>query len=83
MQEYTVSREESGQRLDKYLHRKLPLASSSFLYKMLRKKNIKLCGKKAEGSEKVAEGDLVTLYLSEETIRKFSAAEDSADRRRE
>lgn len=83
MQEYTVSRDESGQRLDKYLHRKLPLASTSFLYKMLRKKNITLRGRKAEGSERVTEGDLVTLYLSEETIRKFSAAEDSPGRRQE
>ena len=53
MQEILVSQEESGQRLDKFLRRRLPLAPSSFIYKMLRKKNITLRGKKADGSEKV------------------------------
>lgn len=78
MQELTVSREESGQRLDKYLRRRLPQASSSFLYKMLRKKNITLRGKKADGSERVEEGDAVVLFLSDETIRKFSGEDQGA-----
>ena len=72
MREYLVSRDERGQRLDKYLKRRLPGAPSSFIYKMLRKKNITLRGKKADGSEKVEEGDPVVLYLSDETIEKFS-----------
>ena len=73
MREYLVSRDERGQRLDKYLKRRLPQAPSSFIYKMLRKKNITLQGKKADGSEKVEEGDRVVLFLSDETIEKFSA----------
>ena len=73
MREYLVSRDERGQRLDKYLKRRLPQAPSSFIYKMLRKKNITLRGKKADGSEKVEEGDPVVLYLSDETIKKISA----------
>mgnify|MGYP002857246795 CR=1 FL=1 len=52
MQELIVQTQEKGQRLDKYLKRHLPLAPSSFLFKMLRKKNITLRGKKADGSEK-------------------------------
>ena len=76
MQEFLVSPQESGQRFDKYLHRRLPLAPSSFLYKMLRKKNITLRGKKADGSEKVEAGDRVVLFLSDETIWKFSAKRD-------
>ncbi len=65
MQEILVRQEESGQRLDKYLRRRLPLAPSSFIYKMLRKKNITLRGKKADGSEKVETGDSIKLFLSE------------------
>ena len=71
MREWTVRREEKEQRFNKYLQRKLPGAPSSFLYKMLRKKNITLNGKKASGSELLQEGDLVTLFLSDETIGKF------------
>ena len=83
MQEILVSREESGQRLDKFLRRRLPLAPSSFIYKMLRKKNITLGGKKADGSEKVETGDSVKLFLSDETIAKFSPSRDDAGALRE
>ena len=48
-------------------------APGSFLYKMLRKKNIVWNGKKASGSEKLKEGDRIRLFLSDETIRQFSA----------
>ena len=79
MQEFIVGPDEGGQRLDKYLHRKLPLAPASFFYKMLRKKNIKLRGGKADGSERVEAGDIVTLYLSDETIGNFTASADRAE----
>ena len=71
MREWTVKSGEKDQRFSKYLQRTLPGAPSSFLYKMLRKKNITLNGKKASGSELLQEGDLVTLFLSDETIGKF------------
>ena len=64
MREWTVKSGEKDQRFNKYLQRRLPGAPSSFLYKMLRKKNITLNGKKASGSELLLEGDLVTLFLS-------------------
>lgn len=79
MREYLIGKDERGQRLDKYLKRRLPAAPSSFIYKMLRKKNITLRGKKADGSEKVEEGDSVILYLSDETIGKFSAPDGGKD----
>ena len=66
-----IFQEDVGQRLDKYLQKYLNLAPKSFLYKMLRKKNIVLNGKKAEGSEKLKNGDVIRLYLSEETLEKF------------
>ena len=50
MREWTVKSGEKDQRFNKYLQRRLPGAPSSFLYKMLRKKNITLNGKKASGS---------------------------------
>ncbi len=42
---------EAGGRLDKYLMKFLKEAPASFIYKMLRKKNIVLNGRKAAGSE--------------------------------
>lgn len=75
MKTITVSKNEAGQRLDKLLSKYLNQAPKSFLYKMLRKKNITLNGKKADGSEKTAVGDEVKLFLSDETIEKFSSVE--------
>lgn len=72
MQEITIGRNEAGQRLDKFLGKYLNLAGKSFLYKMMRKKNITLNGKKCEGAEKLNEGDVLKLFLSDETIGKFS-----------
>ena len=71
MREVIIQRNEAGQRLDKFLGKYMKAAPKSFFYKMLRKKNITLNGKKAEGSEKLEEGDRVALFLSEETIGKF------------
>jgi len=72
MQNLMISDKEAGQRLDKYLQRYLSLAPKSFIYKMLRKKNIVLNGKKADGSEKIQPKDQIRLYLADETIDKFS-----------
>ena len=57
MKEVTVGSNEAGQRLDKFLKKYLKEAGSGFLYKMLRKKNITLNGKKASGSEMLFKGD--------------------------
>lgn len=78
MQELKIGFNDAGQRFDKYLHKALPGAGSSFLYKQLRKKNITLNGKKAEGREILQNGDMVQCFFSEETFLKFQgrSAED-------
>ena len=72
MQEINVQTNEAGQRMDKLLFKVLNRATSGFVYKMLRKKNITLNGKKATGKEILQTGDVICLYLSDETIAKFS-----------
>lgn len=71
MQKITITDREAGQRLDRYLRKYLNLAPSSFIYKMLRKKNIKLNGRKAEGKERLEAGDQVALFLADDTIAGF------------
>lgn len=71
MYQVTITDRESGQRFDKYLYRILPQAGSGFLYKMLRKKNITLNDRKAEGSEKLVPGDQVKIYFAGETLARF------------
>ena len=64
MKELIIKENEAGQRFDKYLAKVLKEAPKSFFYKMLRKKNITLNGKKATGNEKLLEGDTVKFFLS-------------------
>lgn len=68
MREINVSTNEAGQRLDKLLRKYLKNANTSFIYKMLRKKNIVLNDKKAEGKEILNLGDSVKMYFSEDTF---------------
>lgn len=71
MIEIEINKNDAGQRFDKFLFKYLNRAPKSFVYKMLRKKNIVLNGKKSNGDEKINIGDSVKLFLSDETIEKF------------
>ena len=64
MREISITSVDEGQRLDKYLAKFMPEAPKSFFYKMMRKKNIVLNGKKAAGMEKLAAGDVVKLLIN-------------------
>lgn len=75
MKEIMISETEAGQRLDKVLGKILKNTTSSFRYKMLRKKNIKLNNGKAAGHEKLKPGDSIQLYFSDESFEKLSETE--------
>ena len=72
MKEYLIGPSDEGIRLDKQLSKILDNAGNGFIYKMLRKKNITLNDKKAGGSEHLKAGDVIKIYLSDETFEKFS-----------
>jgi 23S rRNA pseudouridine955/2504/2580 synthase len=74
MQKFTVGKNEANQRLDKFLVKYLPEAPKSLIYKMLRKKNITLNGKKSEGSEIISIGDTIESFFSDETFVKLSGS---------
>ncbi len=74
MQTVTVTAQEAGQRLDRFLGKYLDQAPKSFLYKMMRKKNITLNGKKCAGNERLCVGDAIRLFLSDDTISAFSSS---------
>ena len=76
MQQLTIGKNQAGQRLDKFLKKAFPNAGTGFLYKMLRKKNITLNGKKAEGKEILAQGDEIKCFFSEETFASLSGTEN-------
>ena len=77
MQKFTIGKNEAGQRFDKFLAKYLPSAPRSLIYKMLRKKNITLNGKKADGTEILSCDDSVESFFSDETFTKFSEISSS------
>ena len=81
MQEFIIQKEEAGQTVMKYLARLLPEASMGLLRKSMRKKNIVLNGKKIEGREKIAAGDSVKVWFSDETIEKFRGKKEESPKR--
>jgi len=80
MKQLNITEYEAGQRLDRLLAKVFSQAGKGFLYKMLRKKNIVLNGKRAEGNEALKAGDVITVYFSDETYEKLSASIDAGSK---
>ena len=76
MQKVMIPSGQAGQRFDKFLNRHLCSSGMGFIYKMLRKKNITLNGKKADGKEIIQTGDEVCFFFSEETYMKFTQTQE-------
>ena len=66
MKEFTIGRNDAGQRLDRFVSKAAPLIPESLLQKTLRKKDIKINGRPAKGETRLAEGDTVRVYLPDE-----------------
>jgi len=70
MRQIIIQPNESGQRFDKFLAKYMNTAPKSFLYKMLRKKNITLNGRKAEDTDISMNEILVNYMLTSGQITK-------------
>ncbi|MCI1964774.1 MAG: RluA family pseudouridine synthase [Oscillospiraceae bacterium] len=66
MKTVVIGTNDAGQRLDKFLTKTFPNLPKSMLYKSIRKKNIKLNGKRCDISVKLLENDVLTMYLKDE-----------------
>ncbi len=66
MKKFVAGSNDAGQRLDKYLSKLLIGASMGMIYKWLRKKRVKVNGKKGENSYQLQEGDILELYINDE-----------------
>lgn len=71
MIEIIVKKTEEKQKLVKLVGKYLTTAPDSFIYKMLRKKNIVLNDKKADGKELVKANDSIKIYVSDDTLATF------------
>ena len=71
MREIRITKNEDNQRLDKFLEKYLPKAPKSLIQKLLRKKRIKLNGKKADPSDLIFENDRLNFYIYEEDLSQW------------
>ena len=68
LKQITIGTNEQGQRFDRYLLKLLGRANRSTIYKLMRKNTFKVNGKKVEPEYFLQSGDLVNIYLSDETF---------------
>ena len=66
MKQVTIAQNDANQRVDKFLTKNIPYLPQSMLYKAIRKKDIKVNGKRCEISTRLQEGDVLTMYLKDE-----------------
>ena len=66
MKQVTVTANDANQRVDKFLTKAYPNLPQSMLYKAIRKKDIKVNGKRCEISTRLNTGDVLTMYLKDE-----------------
>lgn len=71
MKEITITSNDAGRRLDRFLRKYLPGASLGEIYKIIRK-DVKVDGRRKSESYVLNEGEVLTLYLSDETFRHFA-----------
>ena len=64
----TVTKNDAGQRLDKFLTKTYRNLPTSLLYKAVRKKDIRLNGKRCEASSRLNEGDEIYLFLPDDAL---------------
>src|SRR5437868_12860917 len=68
MLEFKVTPDASGQRLDKFLRKRLATVPVSHLYKMVRTKKVRVNGARADIGQQLGEGDVVTVRGTEEAL---------------
>ncbi|MBR2284802.1 MAG: RluA family pseudouridine synthase [Ruminococcus sp.] len=66
MKEFVIAQNDSGQRIDKFLSKAMPDLPKSMMYRLIRKKDIKINGKRCEISARLAVGDVVRVYVRDE-----------------
>lgn len=66
MKKLTVGKNDAGQRLDKFLFKYFKSIPASLVYKGIRKKRIKVNGKRCEQNYMLCEGDVLELYINDE-----------------
>ena len=72
MREFTIGKNDAGQRLDRFVAKNLPLLPPALLQKCIRLKRIKVNGKGSKRDVRLNAGDVLQLYINDEFFDKPS-----------
>jgi len=70
LKEFTIGKNDAGQRLDRWLGKTLPLLPAPLAQKYIRLKRVKLGGRGARRDTRLQEGDVLQLYINDEFFEK-------------
>lgn len=70
MKEIVVYKNDSGQRIDRFLSKSFPALKQSLVNKLLRKKRIKLNNNRTQPNVILSDNDKIQLYLSDDLLSK-------------
>ena len=70
MREFTIGKNDAGQRLDRFVSKNLPLLPPALLQKYIRLKRIKVNGKGSKRDARLCAGDVLQLYINDEFFDK-------------
>ncbi|MBR3991218.1 MAG: RluA family pseudouridine synthase [Clostridia bacterium] len=76
MRKFTVNSNDADQRLDKFVTKATEGLPASLMYKYIRKKRIKVNGKRAEEKQKLNPGDVVEMYIPDEFFSGATSGEE-------
>ena len=66
MREFTIGKNDAGQRLDRFLGKTLPLLPPALAQKYIRLKRVKVNGKGSKRDVRLQQGDVLQLYINDE-----------------
>lgn len=72
MREFTIQKNDAGQRLDRFIAKNLPLLPPALLQKYIRLKRVKVNGKGSKRDVRLNVGDVLQLYINDEFFEKPS-----------
>ena len=76
MKSFTVTKNDSDKRLDKFIQKVCPTLPQALMYKYIRTKHIKVNRKRAEISTRLNEGDIVEAYINDEFFKEVKPRYD-------
>ena len=76
MREFIINESENGLTLEKYVFKVLPAAPLSFIYKLFRKKDIKVNGHHEDKKYRLTTHEVVAIYINDAQFNEFQKEKD-------